>query len=145
MSTLIGIAIKSKKRAPMQLLERAEITKAQGVADDFRGKPGKRQVTVLCKKSWSQACLELNKNPGWLTRRANLLVDDIELYQSKGKMIKIGEVSLLITGETDPCSRMNEAEPGLFDVLIKNWRGGVCCKVISDGEISLNDKVLLVD
>ena len=96
-------------------------------------------------QAWLQACNELNKNLSWLTRRANLLVDDIDLYQSKDKIIKIGDVSLLVTGETDPCSRMDEAESGLFNALVENWRGGVCCKVISGGEININDKVVLVE
>lgn len=144
MSKLLGIAVKSKKRGSMQSLETAQVSKSHGVENDFRGRPGKRQVTVLNYKAWLQACSELNKELDWTTRRANLLIDDLDLYESTGKVIEIGDVSLLITGETDPCSRMNEVDPGLFDVLLKNWRGGVCCKVINDGKVSLNDKVKLI-
>lgn len=145
MSRLTGIAIRSAKRKPMQTLHVAQVTKSHGVEHDFRGKPGRRQVTVLSNKAWLQACSEMNQELDWLTRRANLLVDDIDLYESTGKVIKIGDVKLLITGETDPCSRMNEAMPGLFDALLKNWRGGVCCKVISEGKVLLSDKVELIE
>ena len=144
LSTLLGIAIKTEKRGPMLALDSAQVTKAQGVENDFRGKPGKRQVTVLSNEAWLQVCSELNKDIDWLTRRANLLVDGIDLNESIGNVIKIGDVSLLITGETDPCSRMREVMPGLFESLLKNWRGGVCCKVISEGKISITDKVELI-
>ena len=141
---MLGIAIKSEKRGPMQTLDSAYVSLKRGVEYDFRGKPGKRQVTVLSQKSWSLACAALLEPLEWTSRRANLLVDDLELFESTGKIIKIGELSLLITGETDPCSRMNEAAPGLFDALAVGWRGGVCCQVINEGRIAINDKVVIV-
>ena len=145
MSKLVGIAIKTKKRGPMITMDSAQVTKAQGVEIDFRGKPGKRQVTLLSNEAWLQVCSDLNKDIDWLSRRANLLVDSIDLRESTGKVIKIGDVNLLITGETDPCSRMSEVMPGLFESLLKNWRGGVCCKVISEGKISITDEVELIE
>jgi len=145
LSKLVGIAIKTKKRGPMITMDSAQVTKAQGVEIDFRGKPGKRQVTLLSNEAWLQVCSDLNKDIDWLSRRANLLVDSIDLRESTGKVIKIGDVNLLITGETDPCSRMSEVMPGLFESLLKNWRGGVCCKVISEGKISITDEVELIE
>jgi len=140
----MGIAVKLKKRGPMQTLDAAQVTRAQGVENDFRGKPGKRQVTVMSNDAWLQVCSELNRELKWLARRANLLVDGIDLRESTGKVIKIGDVKLLITGETDPCSRMSEVMPGLFEALLVSWRGGVCCEVISEGKISIEDEVELI-
>ena len=141
MNKLLGIATRSKKRAPMTLLTSATVTLECGVENDFRGRPGNRQVTMLSKKAWQAACDELNTNLDWQLRRANLLVDNIDLFESTGKMIKIGELELLITRETDPCERMEEAVPGLFQALAKEWRGGVCCRVLRKGRINVGDKV----
>ena len=47
MGRLEGIARRDRKRAPMQTLDRAHISTETGVAKDFRGKPGDRQVTVI--------------------------------------------------------------------------------------------------
>ena len=47
MGRLAGIARGEQKRADMEVLEDAEISEQTGVAKDFRGKPGKRQVTVI--------------------------------------------------------------------------------------------------
>lgn len=143
MAKLIGIAVKHKKRAPMQTLDAAFISFNQGVESDFRGKPSKRQVTVISKKAWEEANAQLNMDLPWTTRRANLLVDDLDLENTSGMTITIGEVQLLITQETDPCHRMEEAAEGLLEALKPNWRGGVCCRVISEGKVKIGDDVIL--
>ncbi|MGH8168596.1 MAG: MOSC domain-containing protein [Woeseiaceae bacterium] len=141
MGRLTGIARRDRKRAPMQTLERAEISMETGVALDFRGKPGDRQVTVISAEAWRQACRELQKEIPWTTRRANLLVDDFELPKAIGAVLKIGPVRLIITGEVDPCSRMDEQCPGLTNALKPDWRGGVSCAVLQGGSVTLGDTV----
>jgi len=143
MAKIIGIAMRKGKRKIMQSLQTASIDRASGVENDFRGKPGKRQVTVLSLRAWNEACEELGKHLDWTTRRSNLLIDDIELENSVGKILEIGDIKLKITQETDPCSRMEESEAGLFNALKLHWRGGVCCRVISGGEVSIGDAVKL--
>jgi len=141
MGRLTGIARRDRKRAPMQLLERADISTETGVALDFRGKPGPRQVTVISARAWKNACSELQEEIPWTTRRANLLVDDFELPRSIGAILKIGPVRLRITGEVDPCSRMEEQCPGLRQALQPDWRGGVSCAVLEGGAVALGDEV----
>lgn len=143
MGKLTGIARREKKRAPMETLETAEISTATGVAEDFRGKPGKRQVTVLSTAAWQDACRDLGRELPWTTRRANLLVDGIPLKESTGKFLHIGSIRLLITGEIDPCSRMDEQCDGLTNALIADWRGGVSCTVLEGGSVALGDRVTL--
>src|SRR5690606_27375097 len=127
-----GIAIRKKSRAPMQALQECEISLARGLAGDFRGKPGKRQVTVLSEEAWLRACSEVGQTLPWLTRRANLLVRGLEFSAlDVGKIICIGAVKLQISRETDPCQRMDDALPGLKNALAPEWRGGVCCRVVA--------------
>jgi len=142
---LLGIAIRHKKRGAMQQLETASVTTTTGVADDFRGKPGERQVTVLAREEWQAACQEIKQPLPWVSRRANLYIEEINLYQSIGKLLQIGPLILLITRETDPCNRMQETHHKLFEALTKDWRGGVCCRVIQDGAIAIGDQVALSD
>lgn len=132
---LLGIALRAHSRAPMREVEIAEITEEYGVANDSRGKPGGRQVTVLAAEDWLAACEVLGKKLPWTCRRANLLVQGIKLKDSSGSTIILGDVMLEVTGETDPCSRMDQTEPGLRAALAPDWRGGVCCRVIRGGSI----------
>ncbi|MGB5247955.1 MAG: MOSC domain-containing protein, partial [Woeseia sp.] len=115
-----------------------------GVAADFRGRPGKRQVTVLSARAWQAACDELGKELPWTTRRANLLVEDMDLPQKAGDILQIGDVRLQVTMEVDPCSRMEEQQPGLQAVLSPEWRGGVACTVLQGGTVAIGDEVRLL-
>jgi len=138
---LMGIAIRNAKKSQMLQINNAQVTKQFGIANDFRGKPGNRQVTILSHESWLKVCHELKQDLDWTTRRANLFVRGLDLKNSVGKEIKIGDVLLRITGETDPCSRMDDSYMGLQKSLALNWRGGVCCTVIEEGEIFINQTV----
>ena len=129
----------------MELLETAAISKKTGVADDFRGKPGNRQVTLLSARDWRAACGELGTDVPWTARRSNLLIEDMDLPKEAGRIVCIGDVRLRTTIEIDPCSRMDEAAPGLKAALQPDWRGGVGCEVLQGGEISIGDEVLLGD
>jgi MOSC domain-containing protein YiiM len=139
---LLDIAFRSKSRAPMETKVETMVSKVAGVEDDFRGKPGKRQVTVLSLEQWQQACEEVNTTLPWTVRRANLLVEGISFDPSMvGQQIKIGQLIILITLETDPCPRMDAQHQGLTQALSPQWRGGVCCRVIADGRIKVGDKI----
>ncbi len=136
MSTLLGIAVKSAKFAPMRAEEQGQLNTETGLLGDWRGKPGKRQITVLALTDWQTACAELGIERPWTDRRANLLLADVP--KIPGSRIALGEAVLEVTGECDPCERMQAVHPGLFDALAKDWRGGVTCRVLQGGEIFLN-------
>lgn len=144
MSTLLGIAVRPRRRAPMSSLEECAISREHGVADDTRGRPGSRQVTVLSLDSWRAACSELGAQLDWTTRRANLLVEGVDLQQSTGMVLHVGDiVELLVTGELEPCGRMDQAYSGLRCALEPHWRGGVTCKVVVEGNVRVGDAVSL--
>ena len=146
MGRLLGIARHDRPRGPIQTLDHADITIEQGVHGDFRGslKPGrnKRQVTLMAAEAWRDALHELNAQLGWEQRRVNLLVEGLALEESEGARILFESGLVLeVTGECDPCSRMEEVAPGLKAVLLPHWRGGVTTKVIESGPIRVGDNV----
>ena len=138
---LIGIAWRDATRAPMTEVDRIEISADAGLTDDFRGKPGPRQVTVLSVEDWGRACEEVGEELPWTTRRANLLVEGVSLSESVDSLLRIGGVTLQVSFETEPCRRMDEAAAGLCQALTPDWRGGVCCRVIEGGEVCCGDSV----
>ena len=129
----------------------ATVTTTEGVVApltggaDFRGKPGRRQVTVLTSEGWAQACQQLGRQLPWTTRRANLLLSGLTIdgEWATGSQLHIGEALLLITGETEPCQRMEEQAPGLRAALTPGWRGGVTCRVVRGGLVRVGDAALL--
>lgn len=145
MGKLSGIGYKREKRGTVITCEKAFVGLQSGVEGDIRGIPGKRQVTVLSAEAFDMACKQLGMSLPWTVRRANLLIEGIDLQASTGKLLQIGEVVLEITGETEPCYRMDEQCDGLKEALQTDWRGGVTCTVISEGHVCLNDSVQLIE
>ena len=132
--TVLGNARREVKRGPMLPLERVEVALAAGVTGDTRGRPGPRQVTVLSAGAWLEACAIAGTDLPWLARRANILVDGLDLRYAVGAVLHLGDgVELLVTGELDPCRRMDAVSPGLRLALADDWRGGVTCRVQRGG------------
>jgi len=127
----------------MEELSRALMTRESGLASDFRGKPGRRQITVLARASWEAACKEIDADLPWTARRANLLVEGIDLKGKLGYDLRVGDAVLRITGETTPCRRMDEACEGLMAALKPKWRGGVTASVIREGEARVGCQAVL--
>ena len=146
MAKVIGIASRLKKRAPMDTHDHVSVLFESGIANDSRGKNrNKRQVTVLSTEGWAATCSEMNIDMPWTTRRANLLIEGINLIGTTGSKLRIGKVLLEITGELEPCNRMDEQFDGLTKSLSNDWRGGVTCKLLSEGDISVGASVILED
>lgn len=144
MGKVIGIATRDKKRAPMVVYASAKISFDKGVGDDSRGLVrGDRQVTVMTVESWAAVCAELDRKLHWTTRRANILIEGVDLENTKGNLLRIGKFMLEITGELKPCGRMDEQKEGLTKALTPNWRGGVMCKILSEGIVSEGNEVTL--
>ena len=135
----------------METLDHVRVTREGGLAGDFRGaiKPGgkdRRQVSLIEAGDWLAAIEELGTVVEWQERRANLLVDGIDLPQRPGAVLRIGtDVRLQITCECDPCSRMDAIVPGLKAVLMPDWRGGALACVLDGGDIRIGDPIIIED
>ncbi len=145
MGTVIGIATRKKTKAVMDTHDHATVLFEKGIGNDSRGKKrNNRQITILSKEAWEEACNDLNTELAWTTRRANLFVEGIVLKNTKGKQLKVGNFLLEVTGELEPCNRMDEQFQGLTKALTKEWRGGITCKLLSEGTVEIGDSVEFV-
>ncbi len=137
---LVGIAVRPSSGAPMAERRSERVDERDGLAGDHRSRPGKRQLTVLTREGWQAACAELGRTLVWTARRANLLVEGVDLREAVGFRLRVGEVLLEITGETRPCRHI-EVQPGLREALEPEWRGGVTCGVLEGGRLAVGDAV----
>ncbi len=140
---LIGIARAATLRAPLEELPAATIGVEDGVEGDSRGRKKDRQVTVLFREGWEDACHEVGAVLPWVTRRANLYVEGLVFPRASDWQLAIGDVVLEVTMETAPCQLMERAQRGLRRAMTPDWRGGVCCRVIAGGRIAVGDAVEL--
>ncbi len=145
MAELTAIGYRKIKSGLMFEVHKVKVTKAEGVTLGLPRRPSSRQITVLCEEQWQQACRALNIVLPWTTRRANLLICGLQFNaQHIGKVIHIGQLQLLITGETEPCFKMDLVHPGLYDAL-NNFKAGVTCKVLNDADIQIGDTIHITE
>jgi MOSC domain-containing protein YiiM len=135
-----GIAVRDASRAPMKEQQHVEVTLQQGIVQDYRG-TGLRQVTFLDIGQWQEVLAELGIDLPWYIRRANVLIAGIDLPTTVGRRLQVGACRFAIGGETTPCERMDELQPGLRRILTPALRGGVWGKVLQGGVFRIGDAV----
>jgi MOSC domain-containing protein YiiM len=136
---LLGIAVRSKSRAPMQECMLAELDSARGVCGDSQGK-GERPVTLMSAELWQDAQDELEEELPWTLRRANLLMSGLDFSTLQGCELVIGDCRLVVRDTTPPCPRMDEQVPGLTSAL-GHGRCGLWATVESPGQIQVGDTI----
>jgi len=141
---LCAIAYRPTDGEPMREIECCEILMQRGLAKENRP-AGRREVTLLSKEAWQQACADLGHDLPWYTRRANLLTEGVDLTQLIGKTIAIGSVGIRIYGESKPCQIMNQQHEGLRAALAPEGRGGVFGQVVAEGTIHVGDALAIGD
>ena len=134
------IYLKRFRRGPMDAIERAELVEGRGLVGNT-DQGGKRQVTLLDAAVWEALMEELGSNRPLSTRRANLIIRGLDLANSRGQLLQIGEGQVRIYGETKPCERMDEAAPGLKALMYPDWRGGAYGEVLVGGVIAVGNAV----
>ena len=137
---LVGIARARELGAPLEEITSASVSLERGIEGDARGMKHGRQVTVLFRDGWEDACREVGVELPWIARRANLLLANLERPLEAGGLLRIGDVELQVTMETRPCHLMDRAHEGLRAALRPDWRGGVCSVVRRGGKIRLGDR-----
>lgn len=143
MSELSQIWVKRMHKGPMDPRTTATVVAGKGIVGNAN-QGGKRQVTIVSSKNWKDVTAPLGATPDPRLRRANLLVSDVDFVDSRGKILRIGNVRIRIYGETRPCEQMEAAVAGLQEAMSVPWGGGAFGEVLDDGEIAVGDAVELV-
>ena len=141
---LIRIWVKRAHRGPMDPQDSGLLVAGAGL-EGCADQGGHRQVTLVEAERWKQMMTELHADLDPSARRANLLVQGINLGDSRGKLLAVGPCTIRILGETRPCERMEQALPGLRASMSTPWNGGAHGEIVTGGPISVGDKVRWVE
>lgn len=143
MARVIGLAVRTARRAAMREIESAQVDAGGGIRADIPVSRD-RGLTLLAQEQWADVQRELGVELPWYTRRANVLVEGLVLGDLIGKRLRLGEVELIVVHETEPCDEMDEQHPGLKAALKPERRGGVHGRVIVGGPLRLGDAIVVL-
>jgi MOSC domain-containing protein YiiM len=147
MGRIAGIARHDLPLAPMEALDCAELVEGLGIAGDFRGtrkagSMGQNGVVLIETGDWAAATRECGADVPWFERRANLLVEGLDIPQDSGARLRIGsDVLVEITQECAPCERMEALHAGLRKALEPDWRAGARARVLRGGSVAVGDEI----
>ncbi len=142
--SILGLCVRTASGTPPAIRETLSLGRGTGAAGDH-GTSKKRQITLLALESWKAAEAALGREIDWTTRRANVLVEGIDLgLLICGGRLQLGECTVEVLGETFPCDLMDQLEPGLKDALLPQVRGGVYGEVITEGTVAIGDRVEVI-
>lgn len=141
---LDAIWLKRVRLGPMEPVPEAELQAGRGIVGnaDFGGR---RQVTILDADEWQRRLADLGASLDPSARRANLLVRGVDLVESRGRVLGVGDCRVRIGGETKPCNLMDESLDGLRAALYENWGGGAWGGVTTGGRIALGEPVRWIE
>lgn len=138
------IGVRSKKRAPLEVLDRVTILEKGLEGDHYAGRSGNRGITLIQQEHIEAIASLLHRSsvsPSELRR--NIVVSGINLLALKDREFKIGSATLKMTGLCHPCSRMEEVlGSGGYNAV--RGHGGINARIISPGIIRLGDKVIAI-
>jgi MOSC domain-containing protein YiiM len=135
-----AIWLKRAKRGPMDPVTSAVLDAGRGLRNNAN-LGGRRQVTIISVERWAELMRDLGADLDPGTRRANVMVSGVDLQDSRGRLLRIGEALLRINGETRPCEQMEDARSGLQALMRDRWGGGAYAEVIGGGTIHVGDGV----
>ncbi|NUM52576.1 MAG: hypothetical protein HUU46_02925 [Candidatus Hydrogenedentes bacterium] len=141
---VVAIAVRTKPLGPMREIPRAMAALGGGIQGDLEVKPH-RGITLISREQWDDTKRVLGADLAWHTRRANVLVEGLNLSELVGLTIRLGSVELHIHGETKPCGLMDSLYDGLRAALAPDMRAGVHGQVIYAGAFAVGDPITIVD
>src|SRR5258708_3452864 len=106
MAKLQQIWIKRAHRGKMDGADRAMLIAGRGLAGNAN-QGGTRQVTLMDLERWRQLMDTFRADLDTSARRANLVIEGLDWFESQGRTLRIGAARLLIRGETRPCERVD--------------------------------------
>lgn len=142
---------RGKESCPVESKISVPCSPEEGLSGDYysQKKIAKRQITLISVRDLKRLEDELRLAEPIRPEqtRRNILIawtdqDRVWSELSIGDQLSIGpDVELEVTGNCDPCWKMNCIHPRMEETMNQLQAFGLCCRIIKGGEISVGDQV----
>jgi MOSC domain-containing protein YiiM len=135
MGQIVFLQLGPKKKEPMVPAASLRVVEDLGVEGDHHARPrSSRQVLFMAEEN----CDAFGLAPGEV--RENIVTRGIDLQSlPAGTRLEIGEASLEITKDCEPCVFIERLRPGLRAQMER--RRGMLARVLRSGEIRVGDAI----
>ena len=150
MSIVIKICITEKSGKEMQDVNSIEVVANKGIVNDryFKDNNNKKcQITLIEIENINYYNKVSDKSFSPINFRRNIITEGIKLNELLGKEFYIGEVKVKAHDLCDPCKYLQDKlkQQNLFKNLAYLYKkGGLRCEILSNGRISVNDKIEII-
>ena len=150
MPIVTKICITKKSGKEMQDVNSIEVVANKGIVNDryFKDKNDKDiQITLIESENIDNFNKKLETNIPYIDFRRNIITRGIKLNELVGKEIFIGKVRIKGHRLCDPCKYLQDKlqQNNLFKNLAYLYKkGGLRCEILSNGRISVNDKIAIL-
>jgi len=150
MSIVTKICFTEKSGKEIQDVSSVEVLANKGIVNDryFKNNNDKDiQITLIESENIDYFNEKSKTNIPYIDFRRNIITKGIELNKLVGKEILIGKVRIRGHRLCDPCKYLQNIlqQKNSFKNLADLYKkGGLRCEILSNGRISVNDKIKIV-
>ena len=150
MSIVSKICFTERSGKEIQEVGSVEVIANKGIVNDryFKDNNDKDiQITLIESENIDYFNEKSKTNIPYIDFRRNIITKGINLNELIGKEILIGEVRMKGHRLCDPCKYLQDKlkQKNSFNTLANlHKKGGLRCEILSNGRISVNDKIKIV-
>ena len=146
MPIVTKICFTEKSGREIQGVSSVEVIANKGIVNDryFKNNNDKDiQITLIESENIDYFNEKSKTNISYIAFRRNIITKGIKLNELVGKEILIGEVRIKGHRLCNPCKYLQDKlqQKNLVNLY---KRGGLRCEILSNGKISVNDKIKIV-
>ena len=135
-----GIGIAAASRLPLRPVERVTAEAGRGLVGDRYHGSKHRHLTVQSELDLAAAAEALGAAIDPLATRRNITISG-PVPDERGSRFEIGPVVVEVVRAAAPCKLLDDVIGAGARAALRR-RGGVVCRVLTDGEIALGDAVI---
>ena len=144
MSKIIEMCITSKSGDYMLNRQIIEVVANKGIINDrYFSDENKKdtQITIIESENIDYYNKISNRKVPYINFRRNIITKGIKLNQLVGKEILLGKVKVKVHRLCDPCKELQDLMKDKNFVKKFIDKGGLRCEILSNGNISTNDNI----